>query len=426
MKRYHLGFVFSVLVFASIGCYLWGVPSPQEGSGPVLAPQNSPAPTDTIVVPLSSPSASLSEPTGETSAEPSSATSIELELVVNGLEQPTGMVVVDSDLGRLFIIEKSGRIRLVESGQLVSAPFLDIRDRVGSSGSEQGLLGLAFDLNYSENGFLYVDYTDLDGNTVVSRFTATDSNHADSASEQVVLTQDQPAANHNGGQLAFGPDGYLYISFGDGGGGGDTFGNGQNQQSWLASILRIDVSNGLPYSVPSDNPFLSKPQARPELWAKGLRNPWRFSFDRQTGEMYIADVGQGNYEEVNVIPQGKGGENFGWPIMEGLHCYTTTSCNQSGYVLPVVEYDHSQGCSITGGYVYRGSKFPSLNGTYFFGDYCSGIIWGLRRDATNEWHVAKLLDTELQLSSFGEDDAGEIYVLDLGGGTVYQITVSDA
>jgi len=336
------------------------------------------------------------------------------------------MVVVDSDLGRLFIIEKSGRIRLVESGQLVSAPFLDIRDRVGSSGSEQGLLGLAFDLNYSENGFLYVDYTDLDGNTVVSRFTATDSNHADSASEQVVLTQDQPAANHNGGQLAFGPDGYLYISFGDGGGGGDTFGNGQNQQSWLASILRIDVSNGLPYSVPSDNPFLSKPQARPELWAKGLRNPWRFSFDRQTGEMYIADVGQGNYEEVNVIPQGKGGENFGWPIMEGLHCYTTTSCNQSGYVLPVVEYDHSQGCSITGGYVYRGSKFPSLNGTYFFGDYCSGIIWGLRRDATNEWHVAKLLDTELQLSSFGEDDAGEIYVLDLGGGTVYQITVSDA
>jgi len=426
MKRYHLGFVFSVLVFASIGCYLWGVPSPQEGSGPVLAPQNSPAPTDTIVVPLSSPSASLSEPTGETSAEPSSATSIELELVVNGLEQPTGMAVVDSDLGRLFIIEKSGRIRLVESGQLVSAPFLDIRDRVGSSGSEQGLLGLAFDLNYSENGFLYVDYTDLDGNTVVSRFTATDSNHADSASEQVVLTQDQPAANHNGGQLAFGPDGYLYISFGDGGGGGDTFGNGQNQQSWLASILRIDVSNGLPYSVPSDNPFLSKPQARPELWAKGLRNPWRFSFDRQTGEMYIADVGQGNYEEVNVIPQGKGGENFGWPIMEGLHCYTTTSCNQSGYVLPVVEYDHSQGCSITGGYVYRGSKFPSLNGTYFFGDYCSGIIWGLRRDATNEWHVAKLLDTELQLSSFGEDDAGEIYVLDLGGGTVYQITVSDA
>jgi glucose/arabinose dehydrogenase len=300
---------------------------------------------------------------------------------------------------------------------------LDIHDRVSSEGLEQGLLGLAFHPNYPANGRFFVYYTGLRGQTVLSRFQVTDDpNVADAVSEMVLLTVDQPARNHNGGMIAFGPDGFLYVGLGDGGAANDQFGNGQNLGSLLGALLRLEVDAGEPYGVPGDNPFLSVPNARPELWAYGLRNPWRFAFDRATGDLYIADVGQNQYEEVHVQPAGSpGGENYGWPIMEGRHCFQRDTCSTTGLQLPVTEYNHSQGCSITGGYVYRGGAFPSLNGLYFYGDYCSGRIWALSRDADGHWLSHQVLETSLNISSFGEDEAGEMYVLDLNGGAVYRL-----
>ena len=243
----------------------------------------------------------------------------------------------------------------------------------------------------------------------------------DSSSEYILLQVAQPAANHNGGQLAFGPDGYLYIALGDGGLANDAFGNAQNGRTLLGAILRIDVHGGTPYAIPQDNPFINAPNVRDEIWDFGIRNPWRFSFDRLTGDLYIADVGQGQYEEVDFEPAASGGGyNYGWPIMEGFHCFQNLPCDVNAFTLPVTEYTHSDGCAITGGYVYRGQQFPSLQGVYFFGDYCSGIIWGLLRADDGTWEVAMLLNSGLQLSSFGEDYAGELYALDLNGG-LYQI-----
>jgi len=243
----------------------------------------------------------------------------------------------------------------------------------------------------------------------------------------LVLTVDQPASNHNGGHLAFGPDGALYIGLGDGGGAGDRYGNGQNVRTLLGAMLRIDVDHGQPYAIPADNPFVGSPNARGELWAIGLRNPWRYSFDRQTGDLYIADVGQNMYEEVDVQPAGDpGGQNYGWPIMEGLHCFPADQpCEQTGLTLPVWDYDHTQGCSVTGGYVYRGQEFPVLTGIYLFGDYCSGLIWGLSRAGSGEptgWRVAQVAQADVQLSAFGEDEAGELYLLDMGRGELFKIT----
>jgi glucose/arabinose dehydrogenase len=419
MKQIRLWLPILIVLFTTAGCYLWG--GGGESEGPIVATPvanvTSPAASNTAEAP------ETSEPENQSTTIPNDQITIELREVVGGLDSPTDMTHAGDGSGWLFVAEKSGQIRIVRDGQLLPDPFLDIRDRVGSGGSEQGLLGITFHPNYENNGFVYVDYTDDSGDTMISRFTTTDAEHADASSEMVLLTQDQPASNHNGGQVAFGPDGYLYIAFGDGGGAGDSFGNSQNGQSLLAKILRIDVDNGSPYSIPSDNPFVDNSGFRGETWAYGLRNPWRFSFDRQTGEMYIADVGQGTYEEVNIAPSGQGGQNYGWSIMEGLHCYSDGSCDQTGLTPPVIEYDHSQGCSITGGYVYRGKQYPTLDGIYFFGDYCSGFLWGLSGSVDGEWHVARLLTTGIQLSSFGQDEAGELYALDLGGGTIYQITV---
>jgi glucose/arabinose dehydrogenase len=423
MKRLNSLLIILTVLFGTAGCYLWGSGTgvADETAGPVVATpvQNSTA----TLLPAPTPSTEEASTTALPTTVSSDEIVIALKEVTSNLQNPTDMTHAGNDSGWLFIAEKIGRVRIVRDGQLLDAPYLDITDRVGSSGSEQGLLGITFHPDYDNNGFMYVDYTDRNGDTVISRFTVTgDPEIADADSELVLITQDQPAANHNGGQVAFGPDGYLYIAFGDGGGAGDSFGNGQNGQSILAKILRIDVDNGTPYSIPSDNPFANDSQFRGETWAYGLRNPWRFSFDRLTGELIIADVGQGTYEEVNTAPPGQGGQNYGWPIMEGLHCYSGT-CDPSAFTLPVIEYDHSQGCSITGGYVYRGAQFPVLNGVYFFGDYCSGIMWGLSRTNGGEWDVAKLLETGIQLSSFGQDEAGELYVMDLGGGTLYQIVV---
>ncbi len=349
---------------------------------------------------------------------------LELQRIVGGLETPVGIANAGDGSGRLFILEKVGRIRVVQAGTLLPGPFLDITDRVGPSQNEQGLLGLAFHPRYAANSLFFVNYTDRQGNTVVSRFsTSSDPAKADPASEAMLLTLVQPAGNHNGGHLAFGPDGYLYIGTGDGGASGDRFGNAQNGQTLLGAMLRLDVDGGQPYAVPASNPFVGNPAVRDEIWAIGLRNPWRYSFDRLTGDLYLADVGQNRYEEINIQSAASlGGQNYGWPIMEASHCFPEDrSCDQAGLTLPVVEYDHGQGCSVTGGYVYRGREFPLLTGIYLFGDYCSGRVWGLAPGTGGNWRVAELARADIQLSSFGEDEAGELYLLDMGRGELFKV-----
>jgi glucose/arabinose dehydrogenase len=333
-----------------------------------------------------------------------------------------------AEVARLFVVEKAGRILLVEDGVVQPTPFLDITDRVGSQANEQGLLSLAFPPDFISSGLFYVNYTDLNGDTVIARYRllTEDGRQADAGSEQKLLQIDQPAGNHNGGQLQFGPDGYLYIGMGDGGAAGDPWGNAQNPGALLGKLLRIDVSGGEAYRVPTDNPFLEQAGAQPEIWALGLRNPWRFSFDRATGDLYIADVGQNQYEEVDFQPAASGGsENYGWDIMEGNHCFEPGSgCDSQGLVAPVAEYDHGQGCSITGGYAYRGTRYPQMAGVYFFADYCSGNIWALRQQAPGEWQMALLLDADLTISSFGEDAAGELYIVSYRDGVIYHLVAS--
>ncbi len=345
-------------------------------------------------------------------------------VVVEGLDQP--LYLTNAGDGRLFIVEKEGAIRIVQDGRLLDEPFLDIRDRVNADSSERGLLSVAFHPDYARNGRFFVNYTNLAGNTAVSAFQVGGSpNQADPGSESILLTIRQPYANHNGGQLQFGPDGYLYVGMGDGGSGGDPQGNGQNPATLLGALLRLDVdqaTDAAQYGIPTDNPFVADAAKLPEIWATGLRNPWRFSFDRTTGDLLIADVGQNQWEEVNFLPAGSpGGSNFGWNIMEGTHCYDRNTCDQTGLILPVIDYRHEQGrCSITGGYVYRGSQFPTLGGVYFFGDYCSGEIWGMTAGEGGRFSAQVLYRSPSRIASFGEDAAGELYVVDISGG-IYQI-----
>jgi glucose/arabinose dehydrogenase len=355
---------------------------------------------------------------------PSGASHIALAAAASGFVQPVQVTHAGDGSGRTFVVEQAGTIRSLDNA--AAPPFLDIRDRV-MSGGERGLLSVAFPPGFGQTGRFYVDYTrTTDGATVASRFIVPGGSAvSDSASETVLLTVPQPFANHNGGQLAFGPDGYLYIGMGDGGSAGDPQNNGQNKGALLGKILRIDVESGqFPYAVPPDNPFLSDNTARGEIWALGLRNPWRFSFDSASGDLYIGDVGQDLYEEIDFQPAGAaGGENFGWRVMEGAHCYSAVSCDSTGMTLPAAEYDHGQGdCSVTGGFIYRGTEFPSLQGTYLYGDFCSGRIRGLRRIGA-AWQSSLLAETPHQISSFGEDEAGNLYVVDYGTGTVYRVTV---
>ncbi len=349
-----------------------------------------------------------------------------LEPVAEGFEHP--LYVTHAGDERLFVPEQAGTVRIVADGDVVETPFLDVTDRVGSGGSEQGLLGLAFAPNYEETGLFYVNYTDLDGNTVVARFAVTDDpNVADPDSEQVILTQEQPFPNHNGGIIAFGPDNYLYIGFGDGGGQGDPEGNGQRLDTWLGKILRIEVdpeyTSGEPYVVPENNPFVSDAEANPEIWAYGLRNPWRFSFDRETGDLWIGDVGQNEFEEVTMVPAGEGGANLGWSIVEGPECYAEPTCDPGAFVQPAFSYTHSSGagCSVTGGYVYHGEEFAALTGVYVLSDYCTGLIWGGGLDASGELVFSEPVESGIQVSSFGEGANGEVYLTDLTGGTVYKL-----
>lgn len=352
---------------------------------------------------------------------------IELRWLVGGINAPTHLTDSGDGSGRLFIVEQAGTIRILKDGALLPQPFLDISDRV-FSGGERGLLSVAFPPGFSSRKHFFVQYTDLSGNVVIARYALTDDpNVADPASEDIVLSiEHSEFDNHNGGQLAFGPrDGYLYIGPGDGGGGGDPHGNAQNPMSLLGKLLRIDVESGVtPYSIPPDNPFVGVPGYLPEIWALGLRNPWRFSFDGQTQDLYIADVGENSYEEVDFqLAASPGGENYGWNTMEGFHCFSPpTGCSQEGLTLPVVEYDHTVGdCAIIGGLVYRGVAFPSMRGVYFYGDWCSGRIWGLKFDGT-AWRTAVLLESGLRITTFGKDGDGNLLVADGAFGDVYVVS----
>ncbi len=345
--------------------------------------------------------------------------------VAEGLDQPVHLTHAGDDSGRIFIVEQPGRIKILKDNIILRAPFLDITDRV-RSGGERGLLSIAFPPTYRDKRYFYVNYTNASGDTTVSRFHLETDNIANPQNEEIILIVEQPFSNHNGGQLAFGPDGFLYIAMGDGGSGGDPLGSGQNTNSLLGKMLRIDVesginSNGKPYKIPNTNPFIATADFLPEIWALGLRNPWRFSFDRETGDLFIADVGQNQFEEVNVqFANSQGGENYGWNTLEGFHCFNSTTCNQNGLTSPIIEYDHSQGdVSITGGMVYRGKEFPKMQGVYFFADFASGRIAGLRR-INNQWKSSFLANTKFNISSFGEDGNGQMYLLDISG-SIYRI-----
>jgi len=334
----------------------------------------------------------------------------EWQLLTGGLSRPVGLTNAGDGSGRLFILEQEGLIRIVKDHELLEEPFLDMRDRVGSNANEQGLLGLAFHPGYQENGTFYVNYTDGDGGTVIARFNvSTDPNRADPASEVRLLQIQQPYGNHNGGSIAFGPDGYLYIGTGDGGSGGDPQGNGQSLDTLLGKILRLDVDNGEPYAVPAGN-------LEGEIWAYGLRNPWRFSFDRLSGDLYIGDVGQGDWEEIDYWPVGNpGGANFGWNFREGAHPFTGSPPVGVDLIDPVVEYDHSLGISVTGGVVYRGAALSGYYGIYFYGDYGSGRVWGLFPDLDGGWKNQILFESGANITSFGEDEDGEVYLVDHKG-----------
>jgi len=336
--------------------------------------------------------------------------------VASGFNRPLFVTGAGDASSRLFIMDQFGHIWIMQDGALLPQPFLDVSGIISTDANERGLLGLAFHPNYAENGQFYIYYTDVSGDTVVARYlvSADDPNLADPASATYVLRADQPYPNHNGGHMSFGPDGYLYIGTGDGGSQGDPQRRAQNPNDLLGKILRLDVDNGNAYAIPADNPALTNSGLPGEIWALGLRNPWRFSFDRLTGDLYIADVGQNQWEEINFQPAGVGGLNYGWNIMEGTRRYSGEPVID-GLTDPFFEYNHSNGCSVTGGYVYRGQALPALQGVYFFADYCSGLIWSSYRDAAGVWQTNLFMDTDYSISSFGEDEAGELYILNHGG-----------
>jgi glucose/arabinose dehydrogenase len=405
------------------------------GCGEVIPPSPTPLvipPSDTPSQrsPSPAPSAGMPSvtPDGPAIGDPAGV-AIELQLVVDGLDEPLFATGAGDDSGRLFVVEKGGRIRIVRDRSVQRGSFLDVNDRV-SNGGEQGLLGLAFPPGFgATQNHLWVHYSGEGGDTVVASFRVSDD-EVDLRSESIALSLDQPYSNHNGGWIAFGPDGMLYVALGDGGSGGDPHGNGQAIDTMLGKLLRIDVLGVEPaaeraYRVPPDNPFAGDIAGRGEIWSYGLRNPWRASFDRLTGDLWIGDVGQNAYEEVNraLATDGLGrGSNYGWNVTEGRHCFEPESgCDTNGITLPIAEYSHDFGCTVIGGYVYRGTASPALAGVYLFADICSGLIWGLASGGPTEQEPVLLLESGRQISSFGEDDAGELYLTDLGAGELYRI-----
>lgn len=352
------------------------------------------------------------------------------EVVASGLSLPVQLTHAGDGSGRLFVVEQGGAIRIIDNGTVLSTPFLDIDSLVRTDG-EQGLLGLAFHPDYASNGYFYVNYTNNSGNTVIARYqVSANPNVADSVSAQILLTVNQPASNHNGGQVAFGPDGYLYIGMGDGGSAGDPDNEGQDKDTLLGAMLRIDVNTPSGYLIPADNPFVGV-AGRDEIWAIGLRNPWRFSFDRQTGDLYIGDVGQNNWEEISYQKAGTpGGLNFGWDCLEGTHSHSNAApvCSTPGLIAsmtpPIAEYSHSEGLSVSGGFVYRGQDYQGLTGRYFYADYVFGKIWSLTKTGTNPDTFSAPdfeMEANFNISAFGEDEQGELYVVDYSGGTIRRL-----
>jgi glucose/arabinose dehydrogenase len=412
MNRNTLPRALALLIPLIAACSLMGpVPVEEPPTAPPAAlatftpaglPPEAPMPSE--------PAALAPAPDAEHMPDPATAL---WTLAAAGLDQPVDLQHAGDD--RLFLVEQPGRIRVLRGSELLPEPFLDLRDRVGARGSEQGLLGLAFHPSFADNGLFFVNYTDRSGDSVVARLQADPgADRADPARETVLLRVGQPFSNHNGGGMAFGPDGYLYIGLGDGGSAGDPQGNAQRLDTLLGKLLRLDVDAGEPYAVPPDNPF-REGGARPEIWAYGLRNPWRFAFDPLRGDLFIADVGQNAWEEVNVLPAGApGGANFGWNLREGTQPFAGGAA-PAGALDPVAEYSHALGCSITGGVVVRDPALPAWSGVYLYGDYCSGRVWGLLRTGAGGWQAAELFATPHRISSFGAGADGGVYLVEHRG-----------
>ena len=390
---------------------------------PLSASPSPPAPSPTQGA--ASPSSAASASAGPFEA---AHVAVQLEPVMAIPGQPLSIAAPHDGSGTLYVVAKAGRVWIVRGGRRLEQPLLDVSAAV-STGSEQGLLGLALHPDYPRDPRFYIDYTNRRGDTVVSewRLLSSDPDRADPSSERVLLTVDQPFPNHNGGAVVFGPDRKLYVSLGDGGSSGDPQGNGQRLDTLLAKILRIDVepSGDRPYGIPGDNPFVGTSRARPEIFVTGMRNPWRISFDRTTGDLWIGDVGQNAFEEIDVVRAGSGGgQNFGWNRMEGFHCYGSGSCSDAGLIPPVSEYAHPAGCSVTGGVVYRGAAFPLLRGAYLFSDYCSGTIWAIDAAAAESRDPTVVGESHRSISAFGEDEAGEVYATDLGGQLLHVVATT--
>lgn len=394
MRRFLILLLLPILACNGVSTPLPSTPLPDPPTSTSLPPTQPPTPTPIAPTDLPPDATTFPDPDAYTWSQ-----------VASGLDRPVDLQSDPS--GRLWVVEKPGQIHILQNGQVIEPPLLNIEDLVNATSNEMGLLGLALHPNFSENGFFYVNYTGAGGDTFISRFTA-NGDTADPSSEVILLRVTQPFPNHNGGTMNFGPDGYLYAGLGDGGSGGDPNGNGQSLDTLLGKILRIDVDSAEPYAIPSDNPFGD------EIWAYGLRNPWRMSFDSATGDLYIGDVGEREWEEIDLIPAGSpGGENFGWDYREGAHDFE--GGGPAGMIDPIAEYSHAEGgCAVTGGYVYRGAM-PEWNGIYLFGDYCTGLVWGLTRSG-EAWQRQLLFDTDFNITSFGQDENGEVYIVADGGG----------
>ena len=336
-----------------------------------------------------------------------------------GFNQPVFMLQPPDSERVWFVLEKGGKVLRLRADGSERRVVVNLVKRVESAPMEAGLLGMAFHPEFAENGQVFLSYTRAGEplTSVLARYRSRDGGQSiEPASEEVLLEVEQPYRNHNGGHIAFGPDGYLYFGLGDGGAAGDPKGNGQNRNTLLGAILRLDVNGTSPYAIPKDNPFVDD-DGRPELFAWGLRNPWRWSFDRQSGDLWVGDVGQNEWEEVNLV---KSGDNLGWNIWEGKHCYRRSECSSEGMVMPRAEYSHRQGCSVTGGYVYRGKALSALRGNYIYGDYCSGRVWSLDTDNPGA-HPEEILYSSRRIASFAEDHQGELYLLDFAGGRIFQL-----